>query len=200
VESSEDVDAVLGGLHELITPQLTEKQRRPLADAAARGAWAWWRRADGRISGGPARRWTPGCGSRRPNEGRSSNARVRDRRHRRPRPGALPGSTRRSSQGSSSRSTDASWSTAASTSYSRRLAAAAVGDGRVPQRRPRRALVRVRGLRGSDGDPRPCLHWQRRAGRGTSVGLPCAARWACSTARSASTPLPAATSERGCMP
>jgi hypothetical protein len=31
-----DVDAVLGGLYELITPHLTEKQRRLLAGAAAR--------------------------------------------------------------------------------------------------------------------------------------------------------------------
>ncbi len=40
------VDAVLGGLYELIAPHLTKKQRRLFAGAAAR-VRAWWRRADG---------------------------------------------------------------------------------------------------------------------------------------------------------
>jgi Rhodopirellula transposase DDE domain len=36
VGSGVDVDAVLAGLYELLAPDLTEKQRRPLAGAAAR--------------------------------------------------------------------------------------------------------------------------------------------------------------------
>jgi len=46
-----DVDAVLGGLYELIAPHLTEKQRRLLAGAAARTLWRGGGARMARISG-----------------------------------------------------------------------------------------------------------------------------------------------------
>jgi hypothetical protein len=55
-----DIDAVLGGLYELVVPHLTEKQRRLLAGAGAkvlgRGGGAGWPAS----AGCPARRCTPG--------------------------------------------------------------------------------------------------------------------------------------------
>jgi Rhodopirellula transposase DDE domain len=75
-----DVDAVLGGLYELIAPHLTEKQRRLLAGAAA-GRWVvvvarGWPGSAGCL----ARRCTPACGNwaTRPTRAAASAAPVAD--------------------------------------------------------------------------------------------------------------------------
>jgi Rhodopirellula transposase DDE domain len=72
-----DVDAVLGGLYELITPHLTEKQRRLLAGAAARALGR-----GGGAHGADQRAVPPDRVHRRARAGRAARAR---------RPGAPPG-------------------------------------------------------------------------------------------------------------